>query len=161
MKFSRITSAIFSVTLLASSGNSVAQALELQKLSEAVWDGWSGGCWFHNEFRGNRRGGELMLLIRGEDKDSVAVLKLDGKLEEVPYAQTLSKSKTFRMGARNSTMYQSNDLKIKVTTIVTEVPDGNSCAGDCIESSGYAAEIEISKNTNKRKYKFGVGACGL
>lgn len=162
MKSSRVISAFFLSVAAASSANAGAQALELDKLGENAWgEDWAGGCWFHEEFLSDRSGGELMFLIRGEGKGGVAVLSLDGKVEEVPFSQTLSKSKAFRMGARDSYLYRSADLKIKVTTIVTEVPTGNECAGDCNESSGFAAEIEISKGARNRRYEFKAGACGL
>lgn len=138
------------------------QALELRPLPESAWgDNWAGGCWFHKEFDSKGGGGELMFLIRGEGKDSVAVFDLDGDIKEVPYRRTIAKSKRFRMGSRDTYLYETYDVKVQVTTIVTEVPHGNECAGDCSESSGFAAELNVQVGKLQRRYKFKTGACGL
>jgi hypothetical protein len=138
------------------------QALELRPLSQAVWDdNWAGGCWFQKEFKSKGGGGELMFLIRGEGKESVAVFDLNGELKELPYVRTIAKSKKFRLGARDTYLYQDKELRVQVTTIVTEVPQGNECAGDCSESSGFGAELNVQAGKNERRYKFNTGACGL
>lgn len=139
------------------------RALELRPLPDSAWgEDWAGGCWFQTEFDWKAGGGgELMFLIRGEGKGSVAVFDLDGELRKIPYARTVSKSKRFSMGARDVYLYQSNEMNVQVTTVVTEAPEGNECAGDCSESSGFSAEIKIQLGKSMRKYKFKTGACGL
>jgi hypothetical protein len=127
-----------------------------------VWEeNWAGGCWFQKEFQPKGGGGELMFLIRGEGKDSTAVFDLDGKLQELPYLRTIAKSKRFRLGARDTYLYQTEGLRVLVTTVVTEVPRENKCAGDCAESSGFAAELNFQLGKTERRYKFNTGACGL
>ena len=152
---------LFLAFTIATAANATERTLELRPLSDSAWgEDWAGGCWFSNEFD-SKGGGQLMFLIRGEGKESVAVFDLDGELKKIPYARTITASKRFRMGARDTYLYQSDGVKIQVTTIVTEVPGGNECAGDCSESSGYAAEIKIQTEKTMRKYKFKTGACGL
>lgn len=144
--------------------SSIAQAgpaLVLSPLSKDVWgDDWSGGCWFQRDYDATG-GGELMALIRGEGKGSEILLNLDGQAERIPFRYLGSQSREFRLNARYSSIYQNETLKILVTTIVTEVPQGNECGGDCMESSGFAAEIRIQKAKLQRTYKFRSGACGL
>ncbi|MBY0238141.1 MAG: hypothetical protein K2X55_02395 [Burkholderiaceae bacterium] len=143
--------------------NAAERVLELRPLPDSAWgEDWSGGCWFHKEFNWKRGdGGQLMFLIRGEREESSAVFDLDGELIKIPYTQTIAKRKRFRMGARETYLYQAGDMSVQVTTVVTEVPEGNECAGDCSESSGFAAEIKIQSGKAVRKYKFKTGACGL
>lgn len=142
--------------------NASEHSLELRPLSDSAWgEDWAGGCWFHKEFDSKGGGGQLMFLLRGEREESVAVFDLDGELKRIPYTRTIAVSKRFRMGARDTYLYQSAEMNVQVTTIVTEVPKGNECAGDCAESSGYAAEINIEMAKVMRKYKFKTGACGL
>ena len=153
---------LFLSLCVTSVANAVEHALELRPLPDSAWgEDWAGGCWFHKEFDSKGGGGQLMFLIRGEGAASVAVFDLDGELKRIPYTRAIAKSKRFRMGARDTNLYQTDMLNVQVTTIVTEVPEGNECAGDCSESTGYAAEISIRMAKATRQYKFKTGACGL
>src|SRR5471030_827049 len=159
---SKLTLLVMTLTFIFPTISQARPGLELSPLSDNVLrNDWAGGCWFQRGENTSGRGGELMFLIRGEGKGSEALLNLDGQVERVPFAYFLSQSKEFRLNARYSSVYQNEKLKIQVTTIVTEVPEGTECAGDCSESSAFAAHLKIQKAKLLREYQFNSGACGL
>lgn len=113
---------------------------------------WAGGCWFHDK--------GLKFMLHGEGKGSEALLNLDGRQQRIPFASFGAQYKNSGVLDRQTAHYRNKNLRVEVTTIVTEVSHGDECHGSCSESSAFAADVTIRRGKYTRNYRFN-GACGL